>query len=181
MQFQVPQFIETEDKVVGPFSLRQFLYIGIAAFVCAILYFFVAVWLFVIGSVVIMGIAVAVAFVKVNGQPFIKLMSAAAGYYWKPQSYIWKPLDTAPAQQAAPAKTAHKAAAPSGGIDLETIASGIALHKSWETLQTGSPVVEKPKQRTSDREFIEKRMNERYQIFQKVAGDRDAARRVDYR
>ena len=31
MQYQVPQFIETEDKVVGPFSLRQFAYVGAAA------------------------------------------------------------------------------------------------------------------------------------------------------
>ena len=28
MQFQVPQFIETEDKVVGPLTLRQFMYIA---------------------------------------------------------------------------------------------------------------------------------------------------------
>ena len=169
MQFQVPQFIETEDKVVGPFSLRQFLYIGIGAFVSAIFYFFVATWLFVIVFLVVMSIAAALAFVKVNGQPFIKIMEAAMNYYWKPQAYIWK------AETPVTAGAGHAGMEPQG-INLEAIAAGMALHKSWENLQTGS----KP-EKTSDREFIEKRINERYQIFQRVSGDRQAARRVDYR
>ena len=35
--------------------------------------------------------------------------------------------------------------------------------------------------KTSDRQFLEKKMAERYQIFQRKTGDRVAARRVDYR
>ncbi|MDR3581915.1 MAG: PrgI family protein [Candidatus Pacebacteria bacterium] len=168
MQFQVPQFIETEDKVVGPFSLRQFLYIGAGGLISAIFYFFVQTWLFIIAAIIIMGIAAAIAFVKVNGQPFTKIMSAALDFYWKPQAYIWKPEATAPAMQ----KPARES-----GISLESIASGMALHKSWENLQTGTPIVPK----TSDREFIENRMNQRYQIMEKLTGDRQAAKRVDYR
>jgi hypothetical protein len=170
MQFQVPQFIETEDKVVGPFSLRQFIYIGIGGLISMVFYFFTVTWLFVIVFVIIMGSASAIAFVKVNGQPLLKIIQAAAFYYWKPQAYVWKPA--APAAPATP-----RPAAPQG-INLEAIAAGMALHKSWEAVQTGSPA---PAKKTSDREFIEKRMNERYQIFQHVAGDRAAARRVDYR
>jgi hypothetical protein len=168
MQFQVPQFIETEDKVVGPFSLRQFLYIGVGGLISAVFYFFVQTWLFVIAAIIIMGAAAAIAFVKVNGQPFIKILTAALGFYWKPQAYVWKP-ETAPA-------TARRPTQPSG-ISLEAIASGIALHKSWENLQTGTPAPNK----TSAAEMIEKRMNQRYQILEKVAGDRQAAKRVDYR
>jgi hypothetical protein len=167
MQFQVPQFIETEDKVVGPFSLRQFLYIGVGGLISAVFYFFVQTWLFVIAAIIIMGAATAIAFVKVNGQPFMKIFTAALGFYWKPQAYVWKPETAAPATQMSAQPT---------GISLEAIASGIALHKSWENLQTGTPT-----NKTSDREFIEKRMNERYQIFEKVSGDREAAKRVDYR
>ncbi len=170
MQFQVPQFIETEDKVVGPFSLRQFIYIGAGGLVSMVLYFFTATWLFVIGFVIIMGAAFAIAFIKINGQPLIKILEAATNYYWKPQTYVWKPA--APIAPSVPQATAPQ------GINLEAIAAGMALHKSWEAVQTGSPA---PAKKTSDREFIEKRMNERYQIFQHVAGDRAAARRVDYR
>jgi hypothetical protein len=168
MQFQVPQFIETEDKVVGPFSLRQFLYIGVGGLISAVFYFFVQTWLFLIVAFIIMGGAAAIAFVKVNGQPFIKILTSALNFYWKPQAYVWKP-EIAPATAQRPA--------PSSGVSLEAIASGIALHKSWENLQTGTPAANK----TSAAELIEKKMNQRYQIFEKVAGDREAAKRVDYR
>lgn len=173
MQFQVPQFIDTEDKIVGPLTLRQFLYISLGGFVSAISYFILNTWLFVIIAFVIMAIAVGMAFIKINGQPLIKLVRAAAQFYWKPQTYIWK----SPAAAALPSTPQPHASEPKG-ISLEKIAAGMALHKSWENLQTGSP---SPEKKTSDRQFIEKRMNERYQIYQRVAGDRQAARRVDYR
>jgi hypothetical protein len=60
---------------------------------------------------------------------------------------------------------------------IQTIAQGNSLHKSWENLQTGTPETKE----ISDRQFVEKKMAERYQIFQRDSGDRMAARRVDYR
>ena len=44
MQFQVPQFIETEDKIVGPLTLRQFLYIGAAGLLSFLLFFVLKIW-----------------------------------------------------------------------------------------------------------------------------------------
>jgi hypothetical protein len=168
MQFQVPQFIETEDKVVGPFSLRQFMYIGIGGFISAIFYFFVQTWLFVIMAIIFLGLATVIAFVKINGQPVIKIITAALSFYWKPQTYIWK-SETAAAVTEAPKKTApHE-----GGFSLEAIASGMALHKSWENLQTGTKVPE--------HKVVEQKINGRYQIFERATGDRQAAKRVDYR
>ena len=67
MQFQVPQFIETEDKIVGPFTLRQFMYVAGAGLGSAILYFTVATWLWLILTIVLLGGAVGVAFIKVGG------------------------------------------------------------------------------------------------------------------
>jgi hypothetical protein len=168
MQFQVPQFIDTEDKVVGPFSLRQFLYIGIAGFISAIFYFFVQTWLFVIVAIILLGGAGAIAFLKVGGRPLIKVIGSVASFYWKPQRYIWK--GEAPAASSAGASA--KPATHSGGFSLENIAAGMALHKSWENLQTGT----KPTPAA-----VEKKMVERYQIFEKATGDRQAAKRVDYR
>jgi hypothetical protein len=28
MQFQVPQFLDVEDKIIGPFTIKQFLYLA---------------------------------------------------------------------------------------------------------------------------------------------------------
>jgi hypothetical protein len=188
MQYQVPQFIETEDKIVGPFTLRQFLYVGVAGVVCGICYFLVQTWLFLIVGFIVMGGALALSFLKVNGRPLIKVGLSAFNFYWKPQTYVWKAVDAIeqpkkPAQQAAhssapiehpkPFQQAARALPP-----IEAIASGDSLHKSWESLQTGTPPEGK---KTSDRQFLEKKMAERYQIFQRKTGDRVAARRVDYR
>jgi len=171
MQYQVPQFIETEDKVVGPFSIRQFAYVGAAAVVSGMCYFFLQTWLFAIVALILIGGALALSFVKVNGRPLIKVGVAAFNYYWKPQMYVWKSEHPAPAQHAAPTVTRELP-------PIAAIASGNSLHKSWENLQTGTPA---PGKMQSDRQFVEKKMTERYQIFQRQSGERDAARRVDYR
>jgi len=180
MQFQVPQFIETEDKVVGPFSLRQFIYVGVGGVISAMLYFVLQTWLFAIFSFFIMSVAVALAFVRVQGRPLVKVVTSAASFYWNPQIYVWKsertvvkPRKYEPggvAVEDAAADIAKRAA-------LQNALADSALHKSWENLQTGSPLTEK----TSDKQFFEKQMEQRYQIFQKTGGDRGAARRVDYR
>jgi hypothetical protein len=172
MQYQVPQFIDSEDKLVGPFSLRQFMYIGAAGIVSAIGYFFLQMWLFVIGAIISLGAAGALAFLKINGRPLVKVITSGFNFYWKPQLYVWKPEHPVAIQRRATAPTAVRELPP-----LKTISSGDSLHKSWENLQTGTPAAGKK----SDRQFVEKKMSERYQIFQRQSGDRTAARRVDYR
>lgn len=180
MQYQVPQFIDTEDKLVGPFSLRQFVYVGAAGVVCAIAYFFLQTWLFVIVTIIALGGAFALAFLKINGRPLIKVGIAAFNYYWKPQMYVWKPEHPAMAQHKPAPTGATPAAAVRTLPPVQQIAQGNSLHKSWENLQSGTPDRAEAK-KTSDRQFLEKKMEERYQIFQRPGGDRSAARRVDYR
>ncbi len=169
MQFQVPQFIETEDKVVGPLSIRQFIYIGAAAVASGMCYFLLQTWLFVIFAILLLGGAFAVSFVKIEGRVLIDVITSAANFYWKPQTYIWKP-DHTPAALRRPEEQQGMSA-------LESILAESPLHKTWENLQTGSPEVQK----NSDKQFLEGKMAERYQIFQRKTGDRDAARRIDYR
>lgn len=165
MQFQVPQFIETEDKIVGPFSLRQFLYVAGGGVLSFILYFTVQSWLWIVLSIFILGAAVALALVKVGGRPLPRVALSAAQFYWQPQTYIWKQETGAPALKMEETKV--------GGISLEHIVSGIALRGTWEKLQTGSKV--------SSAQFMERPKKERFEIFQKMTGDRQVARRVDYR
>ena len=156
MQFQVPQFIETEDKVIGPLSIRQFIYVGVGAGACAILYFMFATWLWAIFSIVIMASAVAIAFVKIDGRPFTNVILSAFSFYWKPQTYLW---------QSEHEQQVKKEDHPTLGTTIQNIAAGLALHKSWENIQTGTNT----------------QTTERYQIVQKQSGERRAAKRVDYR
>jgi hypothetical protein len=170
MQFQVPQFIETEDKIVGPLTLKQFIIVGVGVGLSGMLYFVLQTWLWIILSVFLVGGAGAMAFVKIQGRPLLRVIMSAFNFYWSPQTYVWQPehprLASLPREKAAGGPVF-------GGATLEKIAQGMALHKSWEKLQTG--------ERMSDKQFTEQKMYGRYQIFQKLAGDRQAARRVDYR
>jgi hypothetical protein len=172
MQYQVPQFIDTEDKVVGPFSLRQFAYVGVAVLISAIAFFFLQMWLFLIIALVLVGGSLALSFVKINGRPLIKVATAAFYYYWKPQMYVWKAEHPVATASRRPPAAAVRELPP-----IQMIAQGNSLHKSWENLQTGTPETKE----MSARQFVEKKMAERYQIFQRDSGDRMAARRVDYR
>jgi len=166
MQFQVPQFIETEDKIVGPFTLKQFMFIAGAGLGSAILYFTVVTWLWMILTIILLGSAIGVAFIKVEGRPLGNVLLSAFGFYWKPQTYIWK-------SEEQPAPAAQTENQENSGISLEKIITGAALHKRWENLQTG--------QKTPEGNVIETKMNSRYQILQRISGVRAAAKRVDYR
>jgi len=96
MRFQLPQFIETEIKIVGPFTLQQFLWVaGGAAFVF-LLYMLVKGILFFILAIPIAGIFLALAFLKIDGVPLIVYASYSLSYFTNPKKYIFKkePNDT---------------------------------------------------------------------------------------
>lgn len=90
MRFQVPQFIEVEDKIFGPLTFKQFIYIagsvGIAVVLYALLPNFLAI---VIGLPVII-FGVALAFFVYNGKPFIYTVEAFVKYLFGSRLYIWK-------------------------------------------------------------------------------------------
>jgi len=96
MRFQLPQFIETEIKIVRPFTLQQFLWVaGGAAFVF-LLYMLVKGILFFILAIPIAGIFLALAFLKIDGVPLIVYASYSLSYFTNPKKYIFKkePNDT---------------------------------------------------------------------------------------
>ncbi|MEK7611941.1 MAG: PrgI family protein [Patescibacteria group bacterium] len=90
MQFQVPQFIDFSPKIVGPLSIKQFLYLAGAAVPTFIFYFMFNFWLWIIVSAILWVIALPLAFAKYNGQPIPRIMGAALLYFWKPRFYLWK-------------------------------------------------------------------------------------------
>lgn len=91
MEYQVPQFIEVEDKIFGPFTLKQFIYLagGIGISVVLILY----VKPLVLAILLVAPIAAltgALAFYKVNNKDFIEVLEAGFNYYTKGRLYLWK-------------------------------------------------------------------------------------------
>ncbi len=84
MQFQVPQFTEIEDKVIGPLTLKQFLYLLVAGVSIFILYKLFNLLVVIILSIPILCLAVALGFAKINNQPFINVIKNFFGFLKKP-------------------------------------------------------------------------------------------------
>ncbi len=98
MEYQVPQFIEVEDKIIGPLSLKQFIFVsgGIGICVALVLYLhFIGVAL----AIPVAVFALALAFYKINNKSFAEILEAGFNYYIKGRLYLWK-KDKAPPKQA---------------------------------------------------------------------------------
>lgn len=100
MRFQVPQFIEVEDKIFGPFSFKQFVYLIGGAGISYVLYRVFPLFIALLFILPILGLAGALAFYQMNGKPFIHTLEAAFHFLKKNKLYLW--------QKSAPSKAAPK-------------------------------------------------------------------------
>ena len=69
-QFIVPQFIDKEDRIIGPITVRQFLICLVGAGLLFVEYSILTTAYFVLAGMITAGLAGTFGFVKVNGQPF---------------------------------------------------------------------------------------------------------------
>lgn len=91
MRFQVPQFIDVEDKIFGPLTLKQFIYLAGGAGFSFVVYRVLGSFLLAIFPVIIvMAFSAALAFYKINNKPFINVVEAAFKYYFGNKLYIWR-------------------------------------------------------------------------------------------
>lgn len=90
MRFQVPQFIEVEDKIFGPLTFKQFVYIAGGIGFCVILFIFLPKFLAILISLPVVLLSGALAFYKVNEKPFINVVEAFFNYSLTNKLYIWK-------------------------------------------------------------------------------------------
>lgn len=93
MKYQVPQFIEIEDKVIGPFTIKQFIYIVGGAGLSFVIYTFVPFYIAIVLIAIVGLLSFALAYYKINNKPFIDMMESAFQFYTKQNLYIWKKED----------------------------------------------------------------------------------------
>ena len=89
MRFQVPQFIEVEDKVFGPLTIIQFIYLTGGFGFLGACWLMLPLWAAIIlgGPVALLG--AGLAFYKVNERPLINSIENAVQYYLRDKLYIW--------------------------------------------------------------------------------------------
>jgi hypothetical protein len=88
--FQVPQFIDIEDKIIGPLSLRQFLILVGTAALVFLSFKVLEVWLWIIVGGLIGALGIALAFLKINGQNFSRVAVNFLRYMINPRLYVWQ-------------------------------------------------------------------------------------------
>jgi hypothetical protein len=89
MQYKVPQNIDLEDKVIGPLTLKQFIYLLVAGMLDYLIYSTFTHWIGWVLIVVISGIALAFAFLKVQEQDFGYFLSAFVSFILSPKLFVW--------------------------------------------------------------------------------------------
>ena len=93
--YKIPQDVEAEDKLIGPFSFRQFIYLIVAAI--GILVAWVLGRIFV--GLIIIPLPIIIAFLALalplrKDQPMETYLAAVIRFYLKPRMRLWVPEGT---------------------------------------------------------------------------------------
>lgn len=89
MQFQVPQFLDIEDKIIGPFTIKQFLYLAGGVGFGYICIRFIPILGFILGAGMV-AFGAALGFYKFNGKPFIYIIEAGYNYIRADRLFVWR-------------------------------------------------------------------------------------------
>jgi len=90
MEYQVPQFIEVEDKIIGPLTLKQFIYLAGAGGLAVVFFVYLPIIIAILLSIPIVGLGAALAFYRMNGKPFIEVLEAGFVYYTGAKLFLWR-------------------------------------------------------------------------------------------
>jgi len=110
MAYQVPQFIDIEDKIVGPLTMKQFIYIAGASGACVVFFVYLPTLLAFLLAIPVVALAATLSFYKVNGKTFIEMLEAGFNYYTGAKLFLWKHQDRTPGIAEAQAAAAAAAA-----------------------------------------------------------------------
>ena len=90
-QYKVPQDVEADDKLIGPFSFRQFVYLmiagGLVALAVGLFQLFPVLAIIPLPPVLLL---VALALPLKKDQPMETYLAALVSYYMKPRTRVWR-------------------------------------------------------------------------------------------
>jgi hypothetical protein len=171
-QFSVPQFIDIESKIVGPLTIKQFAFIAAAFLSTFALYFVLTLGAWIICAIVIGSMGISFALVKVGGRPMYVVIMHAARFFWQPKVYMWRP----PIVQ----ETISVPDIEEKRYTLQSMTSQLSkLNKLWQDMSTTKNPI--PKREKAQPKKSVKDIHEQYQVLRKITGEREVAKRIDYR
>lgn len=89
-QYPVPQFIEKEGRIIFFLTFKQFFELASGGAVCILLYFTLPFFFFLIGSIFVMLLVIAIAFLKINDTSIVTIFLNLISYLIKTKNYIWR-------------------------------------------------------------------------------------------
>ena len=89
-QFTVPQFIDVEDKIIGPITVRQFIILIVGGLVIFLEFKLSDMVLFILLAAPTTAVFSTVAFLKVNGIPFHYFLLNIFETFKKPNLRVWQ-------------------------------------------------------------------------------------------
>ncbi len=111
MQFRVPQFIDVEDKIFGPFTFKQFLYLLGGAGLTYVLWEALPTFVAILIILPVVALSLALTFYRVNGKPFAQVIESYFKYLSQSKLYLWKKEQKSAAQIASQAQKKEEAPA----------------------------------------------------------------------
>lgn len=142
-RYQVPQFLEVEDKIFGPLTLKQFLYSGAGAAIMFTAWQTLPRVLAIIAGVPFLVLFLALAFYQVNKRPLSLAIENALKYFFSSKLFLWKKRDKTPKKQVAEVvRNATQDVPTVSNSKLKDLAWGLDIHETLNTLED----LEKPKQ-----------------------------------
>lgn len=88
--FNVPQFIDVEDKVAGPLTWRQLLWMIGMGILLLILYNLMSGIVFVVVALPVVLVFCALAFYRPQGQSLISFMGHGFFFLFRPKVAVWE-------------------------------------------------------------------------------------------
>lgn len=90
MRFQVPQFVDIVDKVIGPLTLKQFLIYLFTVLALVPIYLTVGLSFFVILAIPVLGLAALFAHFRLHSKSLFQVFMNAVNYMLHGQLFIWR-------------------------------------------------------------------------------------------
>jgi hypothetical protein len=90
MRFEVPQFIEIEDKIFGPFTWKQGVYLAGGVGLAVVILFTLPMFVFVLVGIPLGTLAGLLAFYPVNNRPFSNFLESIVTFYNNAKVYSWR-------------------------------------------------------------------------------------------
>ena len=99
MNFEIPQFVEQEAKILGPLTFKQTFYVMTTGVIIFFLYFSLAktnLFLFILITIFLSGTGLSFAFLKIQGYSLPALLKNLLSFSFSSKIYLWKQVTTIP-------------------------------------------------------------------------------------